>query len=547
VIEDPDIIIIGLGTAGSVLARRLNDALPRKRILVLEQGMDLSSSSTVYNVFNGMEAAYNTNFSSVLPVDNPNVKASVGKMFGGSSSHNFGLTVHGSPWFYENEWCPILNLPYQDMIPYIKGIERYSGTTQSPMLRGLNGMIEVSQLPVKATLHFEKLLSKVNTQGLSLLWKAINIYGNLGPLRASDKFSKVFIDSLTNISPNLEIVKDYNVVNNCICVDQQLFVDPVTGIRQSVDISYLPDTYRLRNKGKLDIRGGCQVDKILHNGIGVIYNGGIIQKLKPNGRIIVCGGGIFSPHLLLKSGFKNSYIGRNLKTHYGSQIIMSIEADDTDNFNFSGGPIAFLPLNTGDDLPDKRDLQILVSGGPLLNTDLLKVVGIDFNAERIKNPRKRFFCFIVWTLRPNINGSVELNENDNSLPVIKLNMFENTKDSLTIIKAIKGLYAVALGMKQTYSSLKVVFPPENAFNNGGNDRTLFDYVKKGISMTDHYSCTCALGKVVNPKDFALYEDPRTHVVDASVFPAIADGNTEYPVCLMAEIAADRIISSIISQ
>ena len=102
---------------------------------------------------NGITAAYDENYSSVLtPVDNSDVKISVGRMFGGSSSHNFGLTVRGSPYFYNTEWEPVLGLSYANLLPYMKMIERYTGDSQNISVRGTNGKIEVSQLPVKANI-----------------------------------------------------------------------------------------------------------------------------------------------------------------------------------------------------------------------------------------------------------------------------------------------------------------------------------------------------------------------------------------------------------
>ena len=47
--QQADIVIIGLGTAGSVLARRLNDSLS-SRIVVLERGKDRSDDSIVYSL-----------------------------------------------------------------------------------------------------------------------------------------------------------------------------------------------------------------------------------------------------------------------------------------------------------------------------------------------------------------------------------------------------------------------------------------------------------------------------------------------------------------
>ena len=63
---------------------------------------------------------------------------------------------------------------------------------------------------------------------------------------------------------------------------------------------------------------------------------------------------------------------------------------------------------------------------------------------------------------------------------------------------------------------------------------MIDYIKKGVSMTDHYCSTCQMGRVVD-EHFQLKDSKNIYVVDASVFPSIVDGNTEFGVCLMSEI------------
>ena len=59
-------------------------------------------------------------------------------------------------------------------------------------------------------------------------------------------------------------------------------------------------------------------------------------------------------------------------------------------------------------------------------------------------------------------------------------------------------------------------------------------------MTDHYCSTCKLGTVVDPNTFLLRNSDNIHIIDASTLPEVSDGNTAYPVMVMAEIAAQRI-------
>ena len=72
-----------------------------------------------------------------------------------------------------------------------------------------------------------------------------------------------------------------------------------------------------------------------------------------------------------------------------------------------------------------------------------------------------------------------------------------------------------------------------------------DFAKRGGSVY-HASCTCAMGP--NPETSVVDARLRVHgmrrlrVVDASVFPAVTSGNTNAPVIMVAEKAADMILA-----
>jgi len=89
------------------------------------------------------------------------------------------------------------------------------------------------------------------------------------------------------------------------------------------------------------------------------------------------------------------------------------------------------------------------------------------------------------------------------------------------------------------NNFKVVFPPEEVLINN-NYQELEEWARKGLSLTDHYNGTCALGKVVDPNNFKIYGTKNIYVADASTFPEIPNANTEFPVAVMATIASKRI-------
>ena len=577
---EADIVIIGLGTAGSIMARRLHDNLPNHKIIVLERGNNKRNDPNVYNTSKAALVAYNDKYSSLLKSDNSNVQVTIGSMYGGSSSHNFGLVVHGSPEYY-NMLKQYIGLSYSDQISYFKRIEKYSGKSQNKFLRGDNGNIQIYQLPTKLNVFNNilplvgRFLSQNISQGINTISKSINVLQNMGPLRASDNFSNIMITAINKLK-SVPVVEDYNAgINLCVSASQQLFIDNITGLRSSTDVAYLPMDYIMMDdignakKNNLQIVPNATVNKFTAAQVEWFDKDGNVKitRLSRNGastvdsigHIILCAGGIYSPFLLQKSGFKNKNIGSNLQTHYGCTMILSVQADKNEDFNFSAGPLAFLP-RTSNGGSSTREWQIICGGKALLNKKLLQNIGIDSDIEQQNNPNLRYFVFLLWTLKPKTRGNVSFDPmestvlapshgqehlNDNMVPKIELKLFEDgnleNKDSdlSTIVDGLKFMNQIAQKMKETYPTLIPVYPPQSVFQKNDNNE-LAKYVKEGVSMTDHYSATCAIGTVINAKDFSVIGNPNIHVVDASVFPIISDGNTEFPTCVIAELASDRI-------
>ena len=545
-----DIIIIGLGTAGSIIARRLHDALPNYKIIVLEKGKNRRNDPVVYNSANAVEAAYNNNYSTLLNSDNPDVQITVGSMYGGSSSHNFGLCVHGSSSFYIQNWLKYLNMTEYKFASYINKIESYMGKTENTNMRGSTGFLKVSQMPEKINVasRILPLLNKTFFEGFNLLYKSANVYFNAGPLRASDNFCKNVNNAIKKLKI-VPIVEDYNIFNTSTCSTQQLFIDGVSGLRSSLDVAYLPNDYIFidhlgkakTGNGNLQIVPNARVNKFSTNYVEWKdeNNTTKITNLNANGKIILAAGAIFTPYLLFNSGLGAS-ITNNLTTHYGSTMIMSVLSNQNEDFNFSSGPVAFIPNIPGS---NSRDLQLICGGEALLNKNLLHKVGVNFEEKPVG---MKYIIFLFWNLKPKTRGNIN---NDLSEPYIELNLFEDgtlddsNSDISVAVNGMKFMYQLSQEIKKNYPTLNVVYPPENIFKQDNNNE-LKNYVKQGVSMTDHYSCTCPIGSVLTPIDFIIYNHPNIHVVDASSFPNIPDGNTEFPTCLMAEIASDRIISSL---
>lgn len=509
-----DIVIIGAGTAGCILANRLHSKHPTKKILILERGQDRHDDPIVYNIKNGAIAAFQEPYSEVLPSDFPEVGISLAKLYGGASSHNYALVVHGSPEFYNG----LVGLSYDQYVEYFKRIEAYQGKSQEPITRGHNGKLQVSQLPIK--INFGSKILPLLTQSPNTIYKTINTGLHTGPLRASPSFSDALSEIIAR-TKSVPIVEDYNTsIISCVSSTPQLFVNSLTGLRSSTDVTYLPP-----NDATLLTINGATVNRINDKQVEWTDQQGKFQ-ITSTDKIILCAGAIYTPRILQKSGFSN--VGNNLITHYGTTMIFAVIPNEDENFEFSSGPLAFVPRYSR----NTRDWQIITGGQTLLNKDLLRKVQVDPD-----DPKVKYISFLLWNLKPRTRGSVGES--------IKLRLFEDgglddpNSDLSSIVDGARWMYQIVQELNKIYPSVKLVYPPPHILESN-NNQILSEYVITGVTVTDHYSATCALGSIVDPINFLLKGTHNIHVVDASVLPKISDGNTEFPVVVMAELASDRI-------
>ena len=550
--ECADIIIIGAGTAGSVLGRRLHERHPRLKILIMERGQDRHADPKVYNIAKALEIAYTEPYSETIPTKVSSslaeleVKAevSIARLTGGGSSHSFALAVYGSPDFYNAEWQEQLGLSYDDLNKSCGIFDR------------IENQIEINMLPVKFNIlemigpALKKAYCKYDPlEATRILERTATVAANVGPLRAPDTISDVILKAIKRTKPNVKIVEDYNSkITACASKNPQLFVDGILGIRNSADVAYIPHSYLLNEcHTNLHVGEDMTTDKLLMRGkscYGVQWTDSCknshITALNRGGRVILAAGAIHSPLILQKSGIGSltalgEKIGSNLMNHYGCSLIFETVCD----FNFSSGPLAFVP---NDDHPNenRRDWQMVVGGEVLLNPLLLAKVDRDPKCGN-------YITFLNWILHPRTRGSIQVDYD--GMPVIELKIYEDgdlkdkKSDIYTIVQSLRWMYRLVIEMRKSEllrgDGIKLVFPPEEVMLRD-DSRELERWAKIGLSQTDHYCGTNSLGTVVNPDDFKVYNTDNIHVVDASVFPSISDSNTTFPVLVMSEIASDRI-------
>lgn len=83
----------------------------------------------------------------------------------------------------------------------------------------------------------------------------------------------------------------------------------------------------------------------------------------------------------------------------------------------------------------------------------------------------------------------------------------------------------------------------------GNDQQLEQDIRNRADTQYHPACTCKMGTkedimAVVDQELRVYGMEGLRVVDASIMPKLVSGNTNAPTIMIAEKAADMILSSV---
>jgi choline dehydrogenase len=524
-----DYIIVGAGSAGCVLANRLTED-PTVSALVVEAGPPDSSvlihmpsafayplQSTTYNW------AYETEPEPHM--DGRRVSCPRGRVIGGSSSINGMVYIRGHPKDYD-AWAAVRGLEawsYAHCLPYFKRAEtRLKG---ADAYHGGSGPLYVTSGEMKNPLY--RAFIEAGVQAGYAATDDINGYRQEG------------------VGP----------------------MDRTTwrGRRWSAAMAYLKPA---RPRSNLRIEPRCLVTRVLFEGAratGVEYaHNGQLVKMHARREVLVCGGAINSPQILMLSGIGDPAalgkldidvvadvpgVGQNLQDHLETYVQHACTQPIT--LYSTQNPIAMGAIG----------LQWLLFRSGLGGTNHFESGGFIRSRAGIEHPDLQYhFLPIAITydgkekvnehgfqahagpMRASSRGSITL-KSDSPLdaPGIRFNYLSTEGDRQEFRDAIR--------LTREIFAQKAFNPYRGAELSPGahvrTDAEIDAHIRRKAESAYHPSCSCKMGAADDPLavvdgELRVRGTEGLRVVDASIMPNVVSGNLNAPTIMIAEKAADLI-------
>ena len=524
---EADFVIVGAGSAGCVMATRLSED-PSTRVVLLEAGgEDTHRWIHIPLGYGKTFADSSVNWCYEAEAD-PNINGRRifwprGKVLGGSSSINGMVYIRGQHEDFDL-WRQFGNAGWSstDVLPYFKRAQ-----------------------------HQTRGASEFHSTG--------------GPLCVSDTtehhpICEAFIQGA------MELGHPRNDDFNGEKQDGVGYHQTTTrnGKRCSTAVGYL---HPVRNRPNLRVVTGALAEKILFDGrraTGVAFREyGMPRTVRAAREVILCGGAVNSPQLLLLSGVGPEDqlaqfgipvvhalrgVGQSLQDHYSAPIKLKcrqpITVNDVMQSNLKKLKVGlqYYLFRTGPLTMAAGPAALFVRTRPELATPDVKISVAPFSSDKLQEGLHPWsgFALTVYQLRPESRGEIRLKSaNPADPPAMIPNYLAIETDRRAIVEGLKiGRQILATAPMRQFVAEE--YQPGARVT---SDEQLLQHAKNTGGTVFHPTSTCKMGSdpmAVVDAELRVHGMQGLRVVDASIMPTVISGNTNAATIMIGEKAADMV-------
>ncbi len=532
--ETFDYVIVGAGSAGSVLANRLTadgvttvcvlEAGPRDwhPYIHIPAGFIKTYHDPRVNWLYSMEPGAWTGGRRIL--------APRGKTLGGSSSINGHIYNRGQRMDFDT-WAQMGNRGwgYADVLPYFRRMERRIGDGD-PTYRGRDGNLAVTDID----------------------WRH--------PL------CEAFIEGA--VEAGIPRNPDYNgEIQEGIAYAQRTILN---GRRMSAARAFLHPAMRRANLRVLTHAHSTGLILEGKRAVGVRYlkggRGGAPHEVRARREVILAAGSYNSPQLLLLSGIGPpehlksvgipvqhalAGVGENLRDHYAPRFVARVKNIDTINelsrgFKLAGEIAKWVFTRKGILSLSPTHVYCFWRSDPAVATSDIQLTFTPASyREGVQGELEREPGMTVasWQQRPESKGYVRLRSADPfDAPIIQPNYLDLESDRRVLLAAMKLARRLLKSRPLEPFYEREDFPGPDV----KTDEELLEAARQRGTTTFHPSGTCRMGPASDP--VAVVDDRlRVHgleglrVIDASIMPTMLSANLNAATMMIAEKASDILL------